>query len=540
VPGHVGALVSAYPELGFSDQEDRYTGYGIQKAIINPAAKNTIPFLNNLVSEITEVFQSDKIHLGGGEVRYDLWMDNPDILDFIEKSELTHPQQLHGLFTIQLLQMMEELDKEMILWDNAYRPEINDGRNISYMASEDYRSSFGIADKGFRVISGIGWSLDKQRNSQKLYRQSPYESSRYYDSTPDTSSFLRYDLSGVLAGQKLPSVLVIFGEDPSRLSGYVSLANKIYSFEGARLDDTRLLVTSDHTKGAYEAAFDLSDADNISGVLSLDGFSLNLIGKKTGGSDMENGLKLPGIPQSPILKKPENIKGGVAIVRTAWLNQTNILNKIRSSTEAISASMWNQQKLSSYDFIKYFSQYQSFSTALNPSNHPLTKFQNSSFLESSLPVFLSLLEENSEAKRFADKPGHNSNSHLNQLVDAISSESITASYFSALVETIIDKGSDPFIQDEIANLLESWTPIYRSIKSELSQNTDLIDMEVLALSLSDLSKIAKHVMESGTLTEDEADYYTRLSANAKRDINGIYLGPAKSLIKLIDSYRNAL
>lgn len=541
VPGHVGALVSAYPELGLSDQEGRYTGYGIQKAIINPAAKNTIPFLKNLIAEITEMFHSDEIHLGGGEVRYDLWLDNPEIIEFIEEAELTHPQQLHGLFTIQLYKMMEELDKVMILWDAAYRPEIKEGKHISYMAQDDHRSSFGIADKGHTVISGVGWSLDKERNSSKLYAVSPYVAEEYFSEGLDKSVYLRFDLTGDLAEQEVSSMLVILGEEPTNLNGYVSVTNKIYPFEGAQLNDTRLIITSDDTDEKYQAEFNLADADDVSGVISLAGFSLQLNGKKTGGSDMTEGLELPELPETPRLARKNNIKGGVVIVRTAWMNQSNIRNKIRNSVEAIGASMWNQQEVSHSVFMHDFQRYQAFSSVLSTSNESLKKYEKSSAeIESPLPSFLSLLEEISEAKRFADSPSHNANSSLSGLVDAIPSESLETSRFETLVETVINQGSSENIKTEITKHLDNYIPIYRAIKSDLSQNAQLRDMEVLALSLSDLAKIAKHVMESGTLTAEESEYYRKLSANAQREINGISLGPAKPLIKLINSYRDAL
>ena len=540
VPGHVGALVSAYPELGLSDRSGRYEGYGIQKAIINPAAKNTIPFLKNLIQEITTAFDADEIHLGGAEVRYDLWMDNAEILSFIEKAELTHPQQLHGLFTIQLHQIMKELDKTMTIWDAAYRPEIKDPNHIQYMSVGDHVSSFGIANEGFDVISGVGWSLDRQRHASKLYQQSPYESHVYFDAQPDSSAYLRFDLSGSLAEQQIPSILVIYGEDPSYITGYVSVSRKVYPFEGAKLKDTRLEIRTENTKDVFEAAFDLSDAKAISGIISLSGFSLQVTGKKTGGSDMDDGLPLPPIPETPKLHNTNNITGGVAIVRTPWLDQNNIVLKTASSLDAIGGSMWNRSGLNAADFTHFFSTYQAYRAASLDTPSPLRRYVDDSPEGSSLHSFLTLLEEISEAKRFADNPTHNSSSALNGFVDFVASESFESSQFSALVHTVINEGSEADLLDEIKSKLDLWIPTYRTIKSTLQQNSDLTELEVLALSLSDLAKIARHVMDSGTLTAEESEYYKKLSANAQREILGIRLGPAKPLIKLIDSYRDAL
>lgn len=104
----------------------------------------------------------------------------------------------------------------------------------------------------------------------------------------------------------------------------------------------------------------------------------------------------------------------------------------------------------------------------------------------------------------------------------------------------IQEGSNEVIRTEIQSLLSSWVPVYRAIKEGITKSAELEDIEVLALSLSDLAKIALHVIESGTLTEEEAVYYKNLSANAKREINGMRLGPAKCLVQLINSYRDGL
>jgi len=68
----------------------------------------------------------------------------------------------------------------------------------------------------------------------------------------------------------------------------------------------------------------------------------------------------------------------------------------------------------------------------------------------------------------------------------------------------------------------------------LGKHEQLEQIEVFVLALSDLSKIASHVLDSGTLTSDEKVYYNQLKVNGLRKINGVVLAPASVLTRLID------
>ena len=73
IPGHTSSMIAAYPELGSSKENIGVkTLWGVQNDILN-INENTFEFLENMFSEIIDLFPSLYIHIGGDEARKDQW-----------------------------------------------------------------------------------------------------------------------------------------------------------------------------------------------------------------------------------------------------------------------------------------------------------------------------------------------------------------------------------------------------------------------------------------------------------------------------------
>jgi hexosaminidase len=59
MPGHSGAALAAYPELGCAP---------VESAVAFCPKAETFEFLENVLSEVVEMFPSPYIHIGGDEV----------------------------------------------------------------------------------------------------------------------------------------------------------------------------------------------------------------------------------------------------------------------------------------------------------------------------------------------------------------------------------------------------------------------------------------------------------------------------------------
>ena len=88
MPGHTASLIASYPELGTSEEEVKVkTTWGIQDEILKPT-ENTFNFLDNLFSEVAQLFPSNYIHIGGDEARKKQWEESEEVQKIMEDLEI--------------------------------------------------------------------------------------------------------------------------------------------------------------------------------------------------------------------------------------------------------------------------------------------------------------------------------------------------------------------------------------------------------------------------------------------------------------------
>ncbi|KAF5065071.1 Beta-hexosaminidase [anaerobic digester metagenome] len=115
MPGHATSAIKAYPEFsgGGSKQYPNFT--------FNPGKEGTYTFLTNILKEITALFPSRYIHIGGDEVHFgnEQWNHLPEI------RELMKAQGLEGLVTVEhyflnrISDSIRVLNKTVIGWDEV-------------------------------------------------------------------------------------------------------------------------------------------------------------------------------------------------------------------------------------------------------------------------------------------------------------------------------------------------------------------------------------------------------------------------------------
>ena len=86
MPGHASAAIASYPWLGSSDEEIEVpTRFGKLYSVYNVIDPRVQAFLKDVVSEVIDLFQCDVIHIGGDEVRFNQWEENPVIAAYEKK-----------------------------------------------------------------------------------------------------------------------------------------------------------------------------------------------------------------------------------------------------------------------------------------------------------------------------------------------------------------------------------------------------------------------------------------------------------------------
>ena len=112
MPGHSEAAIFAYPELGCQDS----TGAMHRVRMLDPS-ENTFTFMENVLTEVIDLFPNQYIHIGGDEAEVVDWLKSPTAVALMKKEGLTKPEQVQSYFIKQIEKFLLSKNKKLIGWD---------------------------------------------------------------------------------------------------------------------------------------------------------------------------------------------------------------------------------------------------------------------------------------------------------------------------------------------------------------------------------------------------------------------------------------
>jgi hexosaminidase len=117
-PGHVRALLAAYPELGHHPGAslEAATTFGVFDEVLN-LDEPAMVLVFDLYEELLDVFPSRYVHIGGDECPRVEWLESPRAAELAAQRGLTGPAQLQRWFTEQLRQWLAARGRVAVGWD---------------------------------------------------------------------------------------------------------------------------------------------------------------------------------------------------------------------------------------------------------------------------------------------------------------------------------------------------------------------------------------------------------------------------------------
>ncbi|MDR3217594.1 MAG: beta-N-acetylhexosaminidase [Dysgonamonadaceae bacterium] len=117
MPGHAIAAMAAYPELSCSGGPFEVEGlWGVFNDIFCPKEK-TFEFLQDVLSEVADLFPSQYIHIGGDEAPKLRWKNCAHCQALIKKEGLKDEHELQSYFIKRIEKFVESKGKRIIGWD---------------------------------------------------------------------------------------------------------------------------------------------------------------------------------------------------------------------------------------------------------------------------------------------------------------------------------------------------------------------------------------------------------------------------------------
>ena len=118
MPGHATAAIAAYPELASAPGTpiSPTNHYGVFANLYSPTDA-TYMFLENVLTEVMELFPSLYIHVGGDEAVKDQWKASPAIQAQMKADGVATEEELQGEFMKRISRFLSSHGRRMVGWD---------------------------------------------------------------------------------------------------------------------------------------------------------------------------------------------------------------------------------------------------------------------------------------------------------------------------------------------------------------------------------------------------------------------------------------
>jgi hexosaminidase len=150
MPGHATAAIAAYPELGVTGKPiDVATYWGVFPDIFN-VEEGTFIFLEDVLTEIMDIFPSEYIHIGGDEAIKDQWIASTRIQQKIKDLGLKDEHELQSYFVQRMEKFINSKGRKLIGWDEILEGGL--APNATVMSWQGIEGGIAAAKAGHDVI----------------------------------------------------------------------------------------------------------------------------------------------------------------------------------------------------------------------------------------------------------------------------------------------------------------------------------------------------------------------------------------------------
>jgi len=150
MPGHAQAAIASYPELGCTGEKVKVrTIWGISPYIYN-VDDNTFKFLEDVLSEVMDLFPSEYIHIGGDEALKDQWKASNKIQKQIKDLDLKDEHELQSYFVKRIEEFINSKGRKLIGWDEILEGGL--APNAAVMSWRGIQGGIEAARQGHDVV----------------------------------------------------------------------------------------------------------------------------------------------------------------------------------------------------------------------------------------------------------------------------------------------------------------------------------------------------------------------------------------------------
>ena len=197
LPGHMVAALAAYPKLGCTGGPyDVWTRWGVSEDVLCVGKEETFTFLEDVLTEMLDIFPSEYIHIGGDECPKVRWKECPlcqariKALGLKAHGDISAEQELQCYVTARIQKFLNDHGRKIIGWDEILEGDLAPGATV--MSWRGTQGGIEAARRGFDVVMTpnshmyIDYYQSQERDKEplcigglvtvpKLYSYEPYD-----------------------------------------------------------------------------------------------------------------------------------------------------------------------------------------------------------------------------------------------------------------------------------------------------------------------------------------------------------------------------
>lgn len=153
MPGHCISALVAYPELACGDHPGPFKtieSWGIYEDVFCAGKESTFTFLENVLSEVMELFPSKYIHIGGDEVPKTRWKTCKYCQKRIRDNHLRDEHELQSYFIQRIEKFVNSKGRSIIGWDEILEGGL--APNAIVMSWRGEKGGIAAAQQNHQVI----------------------------------------------------------------------------------------------------------------------------------------------------------------------------------------------------------------------------------------------------------------------------------------------------------------------------------------------------------------------------------------------------
>ncbi len=162
LPGHMQGALAAYPSLGCTGGPyEVRTIWGVSEQVLCAGKEETYRFLEDVFTELMDIFPSEYFHIGGDECPKKEWSQCPACQERIRalglKADEKHSAEvyLQNYVTARVQKFLSDHGRKIIGWDEIFEGDLAEGATV--MSWRGVESGLKAAAAGYDVVMTPKW-----------------------------------------------------------------------------------------------------------------------------------------------------------------------------------------------------------------------------------------------------------------------------------------------------------------------------------------------------------------------------------------------